>query len=158
MCDSAWASRCPLWQPKARRHHGEISLDHVGRQRDTLPIDAAAVLGEALSELLSREPLAQVAIIAREDETALRLYEALHQQLNVRLVLDGKFSFEPGIDVTSVPLVKGLEFDYVVIPDASDEVYPGDDMSRRMLHVASTRAIHQLWTITTGAWSRIVPG
>jgi DNA helicase IV len=117
---------------------------------------ASIVLGDALSELLARESGAQVAVIAREHETAKRLYEALHQHLAVRLVLDGRFSFKPGIDITSVSQVKGLEFDYVVIPDASDEVYPTDHQSRRMLHVAGTRAIHQLWLLTSGSWSRLV--
>ena len=60
------------------------------------------------------------------------------------------------IDITSVPQVKGLEFDYVVIPDVTDRDYPHDPASRRMLHVAATRAIHQLWIITTSAWSGLV--
>ena len=119
---------------------------------------AAIVLGDALNELLVREPSARVAIIAREDETALRLYEALRQHLPLRLVLDGRFPFRPGIDITAVPQIKGLEFDYVVIPDASNITYPANATARRMLHVASTRAIHQLWVLTTGRWSPLVPG
>ena len=118
---------------------------------------AAILLGDALNELLTREPSAQVAIIAREDDTALRLHHSLRQQLPLRLVLDGRFTFEPGIDVTSVSQVKGLEFDYVIVPDASDLAYPDDPNSRRMLHVAATRAIHQLWVLTNGRWSALVP-
>jgi DNA helicase-2/ATP-dependent DNA helicase PcrA len=118
---------------------------------------ASIVLGEALSDLLEREPSARVAIIAREDRTADSLYQALHHQLPVRLVLDGRFSFKPGIDITSVPQVKGLEFDYVVVPDASELAYPSDAASRRMLHVAATRAIHQLWVLTTASWSPLLP-
>jgi superfamily I DNA/RNA helicase len=128
----------------------------IARTKVSSEMHASIVLGDALSELLARESGAQVAVIAREHDTAKRLYEALHQHLAVRLVLDGRFSFKPGIDITSVSQVKGLEFDYVVIPDASDHVYPSDHQSRRMLHVAGTRAIHQLWLLTTGAWSRLV--
>ncbi len=129
----------------------------IARSLLSSEMHAALVLGEALSDLLEREATAQVAIIAREDETAQRLHEALHHLLPVRLVLDGRFSFKPGIDITSVPQVKGLEFDYVVIPDASNLAYPSDPASRRMLHVAATRAIHQLWVIATGSWSRLLP-
>jgi len=129
----------------------------IARSLLSSEMHAALVLGEALSDLLEREATAQVAIIAREDETAQRLHEALHHLLPVRLVLDGRFSFKPGIDITSVPQVKGLEFDYVVIPDASNFAYPSDPASRRMLHVAATRAIHQLWVIATGSWSRLLP-
>jgi DNA helicase-2/ATP-dependent DNA helicase PcrA len=129
----------------------------VSKSRVSSDMHAAIVLAEALSDLLEREAMAQVAIITREDETAAKLHAALHLQLPVRLVLDGRFSFKPGIDITSIPQVKGLEFDYVVIPDATDDEYPTDAASRRMLHVAATRAIHQLWIMTTGEWSRLLP-
>jgi DNA helicase-2/ATP-dependent DNA helicase PcrA len=130
----------------------EVSLSRVPSEMHT-----ALLLGDALNDLIDREPKAQVAIITREDRTARRLYGALHNQLPVRFVEGGQFSFKPGIDITTVQQVKGLEFDYVVIPDASDEVYPDDPASRRMLHVAATRAIHQLWVLTEGRWSQIVP-
>ena len=71
-------------------------------------------------------------------------------------MLDGRFSFEPGVDVTDVENCKGLEFDYVVVPDASAAAYPDRDDARRRLHVAVTRASHQLWLATGGAWSPLV--
>jgi DNA helicase IV len=40
--------------------------------------------------------------------------------------------------------VKGLEFDYVVVPDAGAREYPDDAASRRTLYVAVTRARHQV--------------
>ncbi|MFT5694656.1 MAG: DNA helicase-2/ATP-dependent DNA helicase PcrA [Myxococcota bacterium] len=129
----------------------------VSRSLLSSDMHAAILLSESLADLQTREATAQVAIITREDQTAIRLHETLRQQLPVRLVLDGEFSFKPGIDITSVPHVKGLEFDYVVIPDASRETYPTDPGSRRMLHVAATRAIHQLWVLATGSWSEVLP-
>jgi DNA helicase-2/ATP-dependent DNA helicase PcrA len=120
-------------------------------------LHAEILLGESLAELLDREPRAQVAIIAREDERARKLHDTLRHQLPVRLVLDGRFSFQPGIDITAVPQVKGLEFDYVVIPDATPNVYPDDPVSRRMLHVAATRAVHQLWVVAVGQRSSLLP-
>jgi DNA helicase-2/ATP-dependent DNA helicase PcrA len=137
--------------PIAAKEGAEIVRTEVPSE-----MHASLVLGDSLSDLLSRESGAQVAVIAREDDTARRLYAALHQHLAVRLVLDGRFSFKPGIDITSVSQVKGLEFDYVVIPDASETAYPPDHQSRRMLHVAATRAIHQLWLLTDGSWSQLV--
>jgi DNA helicase IV len=52
------------------------------------------------------------------------------------------------VRVTTVAQVKGLEFDVVVIPDAHD--YRDDATSRRTLYVACTRALEQLWVITSG--------
>ncbi len=118
---------------------------------------AAVFMAEALGDLLVREPRAQVAVIARSQSTAKRLFHTLQQSFPARLVLDGRFSFKPGVDVTVVPQVKGLEFDYVVIPDASTNHYPDDPASRRLLYVAATRAIHQLWVIAVGKRSPLIP-
>ncbi len=73
-----------------------------------------------------------------------------------RLVLDGEFSFRPGVDLTDVESVKGLEFDYVIVPDAGATAYPDDPESRRRLHVAVTRASHQLWITCVGNPSPLV--
>jgi len=56
-----------------------------------------------------------------------------------------------------VSQVKGLEFDVVVIPDATPRRYPDQPDARRKLHVACTRAIHQLWVMAVGRFSPIVP-
>ena len=74
-----------------------------------------------------------------------------------RLIVDGAFDFRPGVDVVEVSQVKGLEFDYVVIPDATPNSYPDTPEARRLLHVAATRAIHQLWVMSITLISKIVP-
>jgi DNA helicase IV len=74
-----------------------------------------------------------------------------------RLVLQGDFSFDPGIDVTDIDNAKGLEFDYVVVPDATAGAYPATDEARRRLHVAITRAAHQLWIVAGGLASPLLP-
>jgi ATP-dependent DNA helicase UvrD/PcrA len=71
-------------------------------------------------------------------------------------VLAGDFSFEPGVDVTDVESIKGLEFDYVILPDATARAWPQTDEARRKLHVAITRASHQLWVISSGVRSRLL--
>ncbi|MCZ7583604.1 MAG: ATP-binding domain-containing protein [Deltaproteobacteria bacterium] len=118
---------------------------------------AAVFLTEALAALFRREPRASVAVIARRPRVARRVFASLSRLPNTRLVLDGEFSFQPGVDVTCVAQVKGLEFDYVVLPDAEPGSYPDTPESRRMLHVAATRAIHQLWVISLGKPSPILP-
>jgi DNA helicase IV len=111
----------------------------------------------AVFDLIDREPRASVALIAESAETARALFELAAQHPSARLVLDGDFGFEPGIDVTHVDAVKGLEFDYVVVPDATASAYPATDDARRRLHVAATRAAHQLWVVSAGAPSPILP-
>jgi DNA helicase-2/ATP-dependent DNA helicase PcrA len=114
-------------------------------------------LADTLSDLMVAEPLASVAVITRTPETAQRIFKMLSDVSNARLVLDGAFEFRPGVDVVEVSQVKGLEFDYVIIPDATPNSYPDTPEARRLMHVASTRAIHQLWVLSITLLSPIVP-
>jgi len=52
---------------------------------------------------------------------------------------------------------KGLEFDIVILLEVTDASYPASDDARRLLHVAMTRAAHQLWVTHTGAPSPLLP-
>ncbi len=111
-----------------------------------------AVLADALRTLARDEPMASVALIAPDTACARLIFEGLLKAdvPRLRLVLDQDFSFAPGVEVTLVQDVKGLEFDYVVLLDASAAHYPDTDTARRALHVGATRAIHQLWVTVMG--------
>ena len=115
-------------------------------------------LAGALRELLESEPHAAVAIICHDAGTARRLAAVLAELPASRLVLDGRFTFEPGLDVTDVDSVKGLEWDYVVVPDAVESAWPLSDDGRRRLHVAVTRASWQLWLVSPGTPTRLLAG
>jgi DNA helicase-2/ATP-dependent DNA helicase PcrA len=121
--------------------------------------DAVATLSEALRDLMQSEPQASVAVITRFPEQADLYYGGL-QRAEVpylRRVADQDFSFKAGVDVTDVRQVKGLEFDYVVIVEASESSYPDDDEARHLLHIAATRAAHQLWLFAVGRVSPLIP-
>ncbi len=121
--------------------------------------DAVATLSEALRDLMQSEPQASVAVIARYPEQA-DLYFGGLQRAEVpylRRVAEQDFCFKPGVDVTDVRQVKGLEFDYVVIVEASESSYPDDDEARHLLHIAATRAAHQLWLFVVGRPSPLLP-
>ena len=137
--------------PQAGREGAPVGLHHF-------PDEAQAHLfiGEALRDLLEREPHASVAVIASGPDQARAFHRVVADQSWARLVLEGDFSFEPGVDVTDVDNVKGLEFDYVVIPDATARVYPAHDEARRRLHIAITRTSHQLWVVSSGVRSPLI--
>src|SRR5262249_38313621 len=85
-----------------------------------------------------------VAVVCRVPSTARRLQVALRQRNLGRLVLDGEFLFRSGVNVTELDQVKGLEFDFVIVPDASPATYPDTPEARHGLYVAVTRTRHQL--------------
>ncbi len=121
--------------------------------------DSVTFLAEALRELMQSEPRASVAVIARYPEQADLYFAALQRSEVPRLrrIAEQDFPFRPGIDVTDVRQVKGLEFDYVVLVEVSDAAYPPDDEARYLLHIAATRAAHQLWILSTGRPSTLLP-
>ena len=59
--------------------------------------------------------------------------------------------------MTDVRQTKGLEFDIVILLEVTDTAYPASDDARRLLHVAMTRAAHQLWITYTGTPSPLLP-
>jgi len=121
--------------------------------------EACEFLVRILRDLMHREPLSSVALIARHTEQARLYFEALSaaEVPGLRLVADQDFSFQPGVDVTDVKQTKGLEFDIVILLEANQESYPNSDHARRLLHVAMTRAAHQLWITYTGSPSPLLP-
>ena len=100
-----------------------------------------------------------MALVARHAGTADAYYRGLAKSdvPSLRRVNNQEFSFAPGVDITDVTQVKGLEFDYVVIVDATANAYPDATEARHLMHIAMTRAAHQLWLLSTGAPSPLIP-
>jgi DNA helicase-2/ATP-dependent DNA helicase PcrA len=121
---------------------------------------AVAFLAEALRPLMAREPRATVAILARHPEQADRYFDGLARAEipSLRRVRAQDFAFQPGIEVTDIRQVKGLEFDYVVLVDVNASTFGSDDEARHLFHIGATRAAHQLWLIVTSTPSPLVPG
>ena len=121
--------------------------------------EAVAFLGDALRNLMNREPTASCAVISRHAEQADAYYEGLKRAEvpAMRRIRRDEFNFQAGIDITDVAQVKGLEFDYVVMVDVNASSYPEVNWARHLLHIGVTRAAHQLWMITTGEPSALIP-
>ncbi len=124
------------------------------------PDHGAAVdfIGRALRKLMRDEPNASVAVLTPTG-TMAEMYWNGFERMEVpelRLIEDQVFTFTPGVDVVDISQVKGLEFDYVILVDVSASAYPARDYPRRLLHVAATRAIHQLWVTHVGPPSPIL--
>jgi DNA helicase-2/ATP-dependent DNA helicase PcrA len=117
-----------------------------------------AALADSLQALLSNEPLASVAVLTPSPELSEIYVDGLARSEVPRLhhVTQQDFTFAPGIEVTEIEQVKGLEFDYVVLVGVDAAVFPESSKARRLLHVGATRAIHQLWVTHTGDPSPVV--
>ncbi len=117
-----------------------------------------AALADALIELEEAEPLASVALLTPTPEISRLYHEGLAQcdVPRLRRVVRQDFRFAPGIEVTEIEQVKGLEYDYVVLVAVDAGHFPDDPKARRLLHVGATRAVHQLWLASVGEPSPLI--
>jgi len=141
-------------EPLAARPGEPVELHEFGDVGE-----AVAFLSDALRNLMAREPTASCAVISRHPEQAEAYFEGLRRAEvpALRRVRRDEFNFQPGVDVTDVAQVKGLEFDYVVMVDVNDNSYPDVHWARHLLHIGVTRAAHQLWLVSTGEPSPLIP-
>ncbi|HET7500875.1 MAG TPA: ATP-binding domain-containing protein [Kofleriaceae bacterium] len=141
-------------EPLAARPGEPVELHEFGDLGE-----AVAFLADALRNLMAREPTASCAVIARHPEQADAYFEGLRRAEipALRRVRRDEFNFQPGVDITDVTQVKGLEFDYVVMVDVNAASYPDQHWARHMLHIGVTRAAHQLWLVSTAEPSVLIP-
>jgi DNA helicase-2/ATP-dependent DNA helicase PcrA len=162
----AFSYRCPpAVEGFARGLFSELSSEHraAPEQDGALTFTVTAhelelvtVLARALLDLRASDRRASVAVVARFAASARRFHAHLSKALDCRLVVDGDFRFGAGISITCVDEVKGLEFDYVIVPDASAANYPDTNEARRALYVAATRATARLWLLWSGRASPLL--
>jgi|FLOH01.1.fsa_nt_gi DNA helicase II / ATP-dependent DNA helicase PcrA len=115
-------------------------------------------LVEWSNRLVKADPYKLIAIICRYPKQAMELKEELEEYLSgeVRLGHRDQFSFEPGIMVTNIHQVKGLEFDSVAMVEPDEENYPiRREESRNMIYVGITRTQDDLLLTTVKPFSRV---
>jgi DNA helicase-2/ATP-dependent DNA helicase PcrA len=112
--------------------------------RFTDPGAAVAFLADALKTLLLEEPLASVAVLTPSADVSHLYHHGLeHGEVpRLRRVTEQDFTFAPGVEVTEIDQVKGLEFDYVILAEVNAAFFPDTDAARRLrCHPRGTPAL-----------------
>lgn len=84
-----------------------------------------------------------IGIITKNIDEAQRVYNYLKDRINVKMIVSEDDEYVNDILVIPAYLAKGLEFDVVMIYNASDLRYK-DEEDRLLLYTACTRALHVL--------------
>lgn len=98
-----------------------------------------------------------IAVICKTVEESREAYASLKERLPLKLIGTETSSFEQGTVVIPSYLAKGVEFDGVVLYDASSDVY-GRESERKLFYTACTRAMHELHLCYTGEPSPFLAG
>lgn len=101
-----------------------------------------------------------IGVLTRDQVGADYLYNVLNRTERpisepVILVDDDGTKFDRGIKVLPIRLAKGLEFEAVIIANASERKYPGNTVDQQLLYIGSTRALHHLEVVSVDAISPI---
>lgn len=90
-----------------------------------------------------------IAIICKSAEESRIAYESLSNIDGIKLLKSSTIEYEQGVVIVPSYLSKGIEFDAVIIYDASEHVY-GNESLRRVFYTACTRAMHYLQLYCVG--------
>jgi len=106
--------------------------------------DISAMTAATVAQLTSNDAANETtAIITKTLADAEVAYEALRHQADVTVIRTENQRLVPGTIIVPAYLAKGLEFDAVIMWDASAGVYEGDD-ERQLVYTIASRAMHQL--------------
>lgn len=97
----------------------------------------------------AREEEGLTAVIVPWKSQAKKL-EALLGKDAPLMISSGSTLPEQGVALITLGLAKGLEFDHVIIPDASEATFPCEDVSRNRLYTTISRATKRITLISKG--------
>ncbi|MBD1382185.1 RNA polymerase recycling motor HelD [Metabacillus arenae] len=84
-----------------------------------------------------------VAIICKTAQETKEAFHLLKGELDVQLMDKETYTFTKGIIILPAYLAKGIEFDAVIIYNASSSIY-SKEFERKLFYTACTRAMHDL--------------
>jgi DNA helicase-2/ATP-dependent DNA helicase PcrA len=104
---------------------------------------------------LQKTGTSHIAIICKTAKESEQVYSELKSRLDLKLIKKETASYEPGVIVIPAYLAKGIEFDAVILYDAS--VYSRES-ERKLFYTACTRAMHELYVNCSGDMNDFIKG
>lgn len=98
---------------------------------------------------LQKRQYSTIAIICKSAKESIAAYESLSNIEDIKLIKNGSMEYQQGVVIIPAYLAKGIEFDAVIIYDASAKIY-GDESLRKLFYTACTRAMHYLQLYSVG--------
>ncbi|MCM1568518.1 MAG: AAA family ATPase [Roseburia sp.] len=132
------------------RHGKEVRVTSCGSYEALIEETVSTVKG------WQREGKDTIAIVCGQGEEAKRVTKSLAGRIELLPNDPASLEFHTGVMVLPLEYTKGLEFDAVLIFDASVENYPSEDGYVKRLYVAATRALHELAVLYQGKLTGLI--
>lgn len=134
-------------------HLGQNNSECVAREGDEIVINndiTEASLISQLKSLLDKE-YQTIAIICKDEKETTTVYKKLSKLgLDVSVITEKNEEYHGGLCIMPSYLSKGLEFDVVILYNANNVNYTDSNIDSKLLYVAITRAMHELYINYSG--------
>ena len=136
----------------------EPIIRHGNEVRTTGCEDEGRLITETAGTILEwqKKGYETIAVICRDEEGVSKLTKELRKKVELREFDAETEEFGSGVMVLPIEYAKGLEFDAVLLFNASEENYPSEDGFARLLYVAATRALHELVVLYSGKLTDLI--
>ncbi|MDF2499862.1 MAG: helD 2 [Anaerosporomusa subterranea] len=142
-----------------------IPVYEIGRQpqivRAASTVDGIRRLAAAITEF-KELGCQSIGIISRQESDSEEIYAALKlsnpELSDLHLITNTAASYHGGVTIAPVLLAKGLEFDGVLIWNASDKEFSSDYLDAKLLYVALSRAMYYLKIFYQGRLTPLLRG
>lgn len=141
---------------------GQDEIEPFNREGKEPTITQATDLPDLTDHILRRiltlqkEGHRTIAVIGKTAVECQAAFQSLQNKIQLRLINKEMSSFEAGTLIIPSYLAKGMEFDAVIIYNASTERY-GKETDRKLLYTVCTRAMHELHVYFLGEPSPFLP-
>ncbi|MEK5493931.1 RNA polymerase recycling motor HelD [Paenibacillus sp. FSL R7-0297] len=137
-----------------------VPFERRGRQPVLTKLESHETKAEHIVKdlaTLHAEGYTSIAVITKTAAESIEAYNLLTAggAAELRLITKNTPTFEKGVQVIPAYLAKGVEFDAVLIYDASPQTYQRES-ERKLFYTACTRAMHVLQLYTTGEWTPFI--
>lgn len=131
----------PVYPVEPIIRHGEDVVTSKCDDRDELANHICETVAKWAGEYET------IALICKDEKEASLMLDKLSGKIkgvNVNSFGEDNLNLTTGLTILPIEYSKGLEFDAVIICDASEANYPMEDGYAKLLYVATTRALHEL--------------
>lgn len=126
----------------------EPVFEEVSTDQETILAIRKAIQGFQARECKS------IGIITKLERDSISLYNALQEEamenIELHLITSDTLSYQGGISILPVGLAKGLEFDGVIMWNASDKEFKNNSFDAKLLYVALSRPLYYLHILYRG--------
>lgn len=129
----------------------------VIRHGDAVEVVEKSTVSEVSRDIVKKtntvlkEGFKSVAIICKTLEECKRMKEELKSyELKVDIITGNENEYSGGVVLIPCYLVKGLEFDVVIVANGSKEAYSTETLDVKLLYIAMTRPLHRLYIYSIG--------